>query len=307
LVTATSKVRIVLPDGENPNNFTTKLELAQADRLIELAGPLEAGGTMRRPVSVMRDVRFSGGVTNVMRASVWELDWQHTRFFGANNDTVEWRECSGVCDGFRAEGAVNDCLKTNPYDVPGAPTTSYTDSERPKVYVRDIALINPGYRGLGDCFSEHENGGEVIIYGGLMSAPFENKHLMSMVEPFEVHEVVFHGGHDGAIVVAFPATSDGDFVISRCYFEDCAMAGNLGVIQVNRPAGATGVTTGKIIQPIMATPLGLTGRGIQIVNSSTSDKIVLTVVDPKFDSTIPANMRRVAFNNATVTERTFVT
>lgn len=306
LVTATSKVRMALPGGENPNNLITKLELVQADRLIELAGPLAGGGTMRRPVCKMRNVRFSGGVTNTLRASVWEIDWQQASFYGVASDTVELRECSGVTHGFRGEGCINDCLKANPYDPPGAAVTNYSDALRPTVYFFDAALVNPGYAGLGDCVSTHENGGRFVFIGGFMSAPGMGKHLMSMIDSFESYGTRFYGGYAGGIVVAFAASQNGRFVIKDPYFEDCAHAGNLGAIQINRPAGATGVTEGEIINPVFATPQGHTDRGIQIVNSATPDKIVLKVIDPKFDSAIPENMRRVAFNAATVTERTLV-
>lgn len=298
-ITGTSKVRIVLPGGENPNTITTDLELVQVSEGLIFGGPA-SGAKLSNPELIMDNIMWSGSGTNVGRFDIWRLIWDNVRFAGDSNDTVRLRECSGIINRLRIEGSANDCLKTDPY-TGGGDTNHYTDELRPWITAYDTHLAGAGYDGSGDNVSIHENGGGIIFHGGLFADA--EKHNASMIDSFEMHDVRCINGMSGGIVAAFDADQDGHADIRSCTVEDAGTVSGQAAIQLVRLAGS-GTTTAYIDRPRIITPNDITTRGIQVSNGAGVSQIDVDLIDALFDDQIATP--RQSFEGGTVRESTLV-
>lgn len=304
LVTATGKVRIALPGGENPNDLQTKLELTQRDRILEFEGPKD-GAFLRRPECILKNLRMTGGSVNVARASLWDVRWSEVTAAAADAVNVEFRECAGVVHRLKAIGARNDLVQSNHYSWNGL-TSSYSQDQRPTIYLEDPLLAGCGYGVDGDCLASHTNGGRFIVRGGI--AADAAKFCIGMQDDFEVYGTRAIRGVMGGIIVAPPADVSQRFVLESCTVVDCgSKTPGLAGIEVQRIAGSNTVD-GTITRSIITYPGGIIRRGIRITNAEagTAAKIRLTIENPRFDTAIAEADRRVGFELATVTERALV-
>lgn len=289
LNTATGQMYVVLPGGESPN-AVGQLELVQMDRLINFAGPVSNALTAA-PRLVVSNVIFSGGITNVMRASCWDIEGENVMTRGAVSDVAEFRECGGRIDRFRSHGANNDCVKTNLYDPLGGSAERYSDKDRPLLRFDDPEFLGAI---VGDALSNHKNGGRTSIRGGTLG--YTGKHGASMIEGFVFANTRFIGCADGAITVAFEENAKAE--ISNVHAEDCKYG-----LTLSKAVGTAHVMEVNVDGLTVTTPLGLTWRGIYLFNSAAQATMKLNLSNYQCDAAIPLADRRVGFGSATVVER----
>ncbi len=291
LNTSNGRMYIVLPGGENPNSVGS-LELVQVDRVLNLAGP-SSGALMFRPRAILENFKMAGGITNVMRASVWSLLSDNVLTGGAVSDVAEFRECSGQMHRFRAMGAHNDCVKTNLYDPTGGTTPRYSDVDRPL-----LEFIDPEFHGalIGDNISNHQDGGDVSLRGGRLYSA--GKHNMSMISSFAVSGTRMGLGAQGGMMVAF--AEDGIARINDAFVED-----SLYGLTLSKGAATTHMVRMLVDGLVVSTPLGLTTRGIYLFNSAAANTVEMDLSRYLCDTAIPSGDRRVGFSGSTVRERTY--
>lgn len=300
-VQASGNMHVMLPGGVDPNDID--LELVQCADMLTFAGPSTAN-LLWRPRLTLRDLTLQGGTTSVLKLQVWDYELDRLTCEGNLLEALLQEECGGRSYNLVLAGTNADNHKINPYTGAGG-SSYYSDADRPVCTHWDAGMYAAGIAGSGsavDNTSLHRRGGKQIYHNPKLWDA--TKHNMSQIDGFEVHGGDLRRGAQGGCVVAFDANVTADFAIMDCLFTDCGSA-SLGAIIIDRAAG-TGTTTGVIKAPTIVTPGGAR-RGIQIGTAGASaGQMVISLIDPMFDSAISVGDRRVNFAGATVTERSLV-